>query len=1124
MKEIVYVIFFSVLVISYLYSGMYIYNNFGKELDQTSSTYIIIFFIMYVCLFLVLCNIVILSLFYNIIKKQKGVTGPQGIQGDQGERGNNGECQVFCLSDSCGKKIRQAIKIKFSILAENSYKKNKMSKLERKYYKSIGGMNISKDIVDSETKIVIKTKLKNDLLEKMVSSICQSNNYDTLISAFKPREEDIIELLLSEKYKDKFLNKPSIIKFPYEKEYKSKSKKNRIIKFDSEIIRKILENEYIMTFNENSENSTDLINFKLEKDLIKKIKEMSVQIKKELSDNKNKKFTPDNVQKYIIKIFNEWIELIYNALDNPYIDFFNNKYATNSNTNWKNNKNPFIEIMKYDLYHWGLTRQFFPAIIKVDENKEFYNYLPEGGKPPLHYIETNDLKWVYDSKLNREGTGIQAKIMEDIEYIEEGDLEKIDYDSLPDDIKKLYDEQMAQSRNSNSNSNIKQSDGFINYKEGFQDNVNSKPISAPPRDNEIISVWKNKNNLYYKNNYYYPVGTLLIQNSLISPEKKHSTSQKYPVDYFEVEYKSGQKEIGHTDSSGNKVDEVTNKSVNKSLPIHSIKVPIGYKLELNLKKKKVSTRIIEVQGKQIFKKDRIMVVNFGTENVVKKYEDGKHYIDFIKKENPKYLIVNGVYKEIKIHSILHENNIKKDLDLENNKFISLESYSIIKDKNIVQDTKFYKDTTSKFKFSREIKTNNYKQKELGSSLKGFSFLGPKDSSILMTGDLKDPKDYKLLANNKDSFERSNLSIFRPECPDKYDSMGDIAVSGFEKPNKKNNFKCVPSICLDSLDMKNATNLTFNNKKNIYTFINKDVNEDKYNYLKDKGYNFFRYNESGPDEKKLYKIKDSCLRNTSKKSLENKFGRIGIGWHGRPYRNPKYSIFSYLSQFPEAIISSMTTGEKFYIIHTELFDNNSDPTALYKTSAKNLYYILGYNPNSGSYDRCYSINMDDNDDGSNLIKTRIRTEEECYWIIEPVEDNSHEIRLKSKKTGRYFNHLRDKKLVTTIANEKVFDEQVDLERHRTDLLKTLINKKIVTNNFIKKYNKSELKTIVNFYDSTIFVNIKSAFGVNASTALESTQYKGDIARPRLDSKFYKDDKNNVHPKHNKYLYPKRGMEL
>ena len=33
------------------------------------------------------------------------------------------------------------------------------------------------------------------------------------------------------------------------------------------------------------------------------------------------------------------------------------------------------------------------------------NYLPQGVKPPLKYIETNDLEWVYDSKLNRVGDG-----------------------------------------------------------------------------------------------------------------------------------------------------------------------------------------------------------------------------------------------------------------------------------------------------------------------------------------------------------------------------------------------------------------------------------------------------------------------------------------------------------------------------------------------------------------------------------------------------------------------------------------------------------------------------------------------------------------------------------------------
>ena len=68
-------------------------------------------------------------------------------------------------------------------------------------------------------------------------------------------------------------------------------------------------------------------------------------------------------------------------------------------------------------------------------------------------------------------------------------------------------------------------------------------------------------------------------------------------------------------------------------------------------------------------------------------------------------------------------------------------------------------------------------------------------------------------------------------------------------------------------------------------------------------------------------------------------------------------------------------------------------ALYKTSARDLYYILGFDSSTEDFDRCYSINTDNNDHMSRLILTEELEVKECYWSIEPVDNDMNEIRLK-----------------------------------------------------------------------------------------------------------------------------------
>ena len=453
----------------------------------------------------------------------------------------------------------------------------------------------------------------------------------------------------------------------------------------------------------------------------------------------------------------------------------------------------------------------------------------------------------------------------------------------------------------------------------------------------------------------------------------------------------------------------------------------------------------------------------------------------------------------------------------------LYSTSVIENGTTV-DKKRYIDTIGKSGINKEIVTDvDTNFDDYGESLPGFSFRGPKAETILVTGDVQEPKGYELLADNDNTFERNNVSIYRPICadPGEYDSVGDIAVQGFGDNSKPEtfNYRCLPKRCLEKINTndENSKCLTFKGKKSLKTMVTNPITEGD---IGENGYNFFRYDanecKEGEDSKPLYRIKDGCLTNSSGKKPNTRFGRIGLGWHGRPYRDPKYSIFSYLSQFPEAIITSRAAGYKYYIIHTELFNNNTDPLALYKTSAKNLYYILSYNFKTDNYDRCYSVRSNDEE---KLMTTRIKSEDECYWIIEYARNNNTgqikdppEIRLKSKKTDKHFLHKRREDLRRTVGFEDLPEQQVDLESY----LEVLDN-----NDKSGIIEVSPEKGLLrDDYDGTLFVNIKSAFGTDISTALESGTYPDGSSRPRLNNKFYNEPENK-HPNHKKYPHPERG---
>ena len=53
-----------------------------------------------------------------------------------------------------------------------------------------------------------------------------------------------------------------------------------------------------------------------------------------------------------------------------------------------------------------------------------------------------------------------------------------------------------------------------------------------------------------------------------------------------------------------------------------------------------------------------------------------------------------------------------------------------------------------------------------------------------------------------------------------------------------------------------------------------------------------------------------------------YGRIGLGWNGRPLRDPKYSIFNYLVQI-----------KSFYTFRSSVYNNSIET---FTTSTGNLF--------------------------------------------------------------------------------------------------------------------------------------------------------------------------------------------
>ena len=108
-----------------------------------------------------------------------------------------------------------------------------------------------------------------------------------------------------------------------------------------------------------------------------------------------------NIINYLKSLWKDWFELLFNATSNPGI-WFNDEFG-DEHYNWSGT-NPFDEIKKYDVYYWGITRDFRPLKAEICRSTMNHNSskFPQPNlsktedsydEPRLKVIETNYYKY-----------------------------------------------------------------------------------------------------------------------------------------------------------------------------------------------------------------------------------------------------------------------------------------------------------------------------------------------------------------------------------------------------------------------------------------------------------------------------------------------------------------------------------------------------------------------------------------------------------------------------------------------------------------------------------------------------------------------------------------------------------
>ena len=370
--------------------------------------------------------------------------------------------------------------------------------------------------------------------------------------------------------------------------------------------------------------------------------------------------------------------------------------------------------------------------------------------------------------------------------------------------------------------------------------------------------------------------------------------------------------------------------------------------------------------------------------------------------------------------------------------------------------------------------------------------GPIKETILISGDVKNPKRYIPVWNSKigcpECQPGNDVTIWKPEPPKGYTCLGHVVKEGNESP-EKDYIKCIPTKCVTPIypDEKFGKKVWSSKglRKNYYkTFTEYNLekpnssknstpvslyqsgsfnateernNREGINFDDDGGYNLFTSIPSYSMKPigTAYKIDGKCLYNQKPESLYKKFNDSGFGLTGGTKRDEKYSIFKTYGKPPMGIIRNTSS----------LYSPNGDPKAYYLEDAGsgigegNSYFIRAYNKKENKFSDSIIIKNDE----EVMRGVGFKNEPGHLWRINVIRDENGNIK-KNKETNeilvtitchfkfedninRYFKQEYDDhgKLYESISQNEVlwyFKSIVGELTPTADLLKGLDKSKLI----------------------------------------------------------------------------------
>lgn len=351
--------------------------------------------------------------------------------------------------------------------------------------------------------------------------------------------------------------------------------------------------------------------------------------------------------------------------------------------------------------------------------------------------------------------------------------------------------------------------------------------------------------------------------------------------------------------------------------------------------------------------------------------------------------------------------------------------------------------------------------------------GPGKETILISGDIKSPKNYKKIWSSKTCKkcqDGNDVSVWRPVAPSGYTCLGDVVIAGQNKPSLIDNdyVKCVPSKCVEEekLGKKvwDSKGMGYKSYINNNSYIKKKSSASEYmapltlwqsgsynaqeeynnreniNFDDDNGYNLFRSsnNTSKPNIKK-YTIKGKCLYHPKTPSLYKQLKQSDLGLIGGTYRDSKYSIFTYYEKSPLAIVHSMNETGSLHGSAKAYYLQDA------KTTEKNEFYLKAYSKKTNKFSSCLTAG----DEGEVVRSDKCdKSNKSQLWIISLIINKDGErqyddktgqllIKLINKSTNKCFKQSYNK--IGKSTEEQVnFDVDGNVWRYKSvvgDVMKT-----------------------------------------------------------------------------------------